>query len=382
MRHPVDSLPELEARWARIRAAAREIGADAVLVCGNEYSGFEGSVRYVTGFRIVHRYAYGLIPTDESEPVVAVHPREARWVGDIREYQVECELADRPGEWIGEQARARGWKKLAVYGLDYIMCVRDYTALAASGVELIGFDYEFDLARMVKSPAEIASVRESVALNAAGVWAVVGAYEPGVTTEADLMAEAERCFVAGGAGRWTMDMVLRGTDGDARPEFTFPRTDRPIEPDEMLLYSLEIAAPGGHWVEVSRPLCAAGPSKQTGEMLEAYEEYFAAARRLMRPGSTAHDVNAAVSEPFRRRGFGLGHVTGHSIGMTMIEFPKIGEGFEVELQENMVISMHPHALSPDQDACLYMQDTWLVTADGGEPIDALPLRVFDGSERP
>ena len=58
------------------------------------------------------------------------------------------------------------------------------------------------------------------------------------------------------------------------PEFTFPRTDRPIEASEMLLYSLEIAAPGGHWVEVSRPLCATGPSKQTAEMLEAYGEYF------------------------------------------------------------------------------------------------------------
>ena len=98
-----------------------------MLVCGNEYTGFEGPVRYVTGFRIVHRYAYGLIPTDESEPVVAVHPREARWVGDIREYQVEVR-AGRPARRVDRRAaRARGWKTLAVYGLDYIMCVRDYT---------------------------------------------------------------------------------------------------------------------------------------------------------------------------------------------------------------------------------------------------------------
>ena len=29
--------------------------------------------------------------------------------------------------------------------------------------------------------------------------------------------------------------------------------------------------------------------------------------------------------------------------------------------------MHPHAISQDGQACLYMQDTWLVTADGGVP---------------
>ena len=67
--------------------------------------------------------------------------------------------------------------------------------------------------------------------------------------------------------------------------------------------------------------------------------------------------------------------------MTMIEFPKIGEGDETELRAGMVFSMHPHAISPDGQACLYMQDTWLVTADGGVPLAGdLPMRIFDGTE--
>ena len=48
----------------------------------------------------------------------------------------------------------------------------------------------------------------------------------------------------------------------------------------------------------------------------------------------------------------------------MIEFPKVGEGSDVELQENMVFSMHPHAIAANGEDCLYMQDTWLVTAAG------------------
>jgi Xaa-Pro aminopeptidase len=100
----------------------------------------------------------------------------------------------------------------------------------------------------------------------------------------------------------------------------------------------------------------------------------------MRPGSTAHDVHRAVSRGFVERGFALGHVTGHSIGMTMIEHPRIGEGNETELRENMVVSMHPHAITPDERTCLYMQDTWLVTKEGGLPLSDLPLRIFEGSE--
>jgi Xaa-Pro aminopeptidase len=66
--------------------------------------------------------------------------------------------------------------------------------------------------------------------------------------------------------------------------------------------------------------------------------------------------------------------------MTMIEFPKIGEHDETVLEAGMVLSMHPHAISQDGAACLYMQDTWLVTEDGGVPLAGLPMRIFDGSE--
>jgi hypothetical protein len=45
-----------------------------------------------------------------------------------------------------------------------------------------------------------------------------------------------------------------------------------------------------------------------------------------------------------------------------------------------VLSMHPHAISQDGKACLYMQDTWLVTDDGGVALTDLPLKIFDGSE--
>ena len=368
---------EFAARHDWVRTAAQEAGLDAVLVAGSEYTGFEGAVRYVSGFRILHRYAYVVLPV-EGEPTI-VFPGEARWVGDHGEALVEQVFAPHPGEWIREQAAARGWRRLGVYGLDYALAVRDYRALEQGPAELVAFDREFDLARAVKSEAELESVRESMRINEEGFWIVLGAHEVG-KTEADVMGEAERYFTAAGTSRLTMDMVLTGPGGAARPEFRFPDHGRPLERDDMLLYGLEIAGPGGHWVEFSRPICAGTPSAETRSAMEAYGEYFEAARGTLRAGSTAHDVHRAVSAPFTERGFTLGHVTGHSIGMTMIEFPRIGEGIDVELRANMVVSMHPHAITADERTCLYMQDTWLVTAEGGVPFSDVPLRIFDGSE--
>jgi Xaa-Pro aminopeptidase len=115
-------------------------------------------------------------------------------------------------------------------------------------------------------------------------------------------------------------------------------------------------------------------------MAEAYEEYASVAPAALTAGRTAHEAHRAVSAPFSERGYTLGHVTGHSIGMTMIEFPKVGEGVETVLEENMVLSVHPHVISEDGRSCLYMQETWLVTEGGGVPLSGVPMRIFDASE--
>jgi Xaa-Pro dipeptidase len=351
---------ELERRYARVREALARDGLDAALVCGTEYTGFEGSVTYLSGFQIVHRYAYVLLPL-EGDPSI-VFPSEARYVGEHGTSQIEDQVfADRPGEWLADRLRG---KRVGVYGLDYVMTGRDFAAMQ-DVVELVPWDVEFDHARAVKSDAELESVRDSVRINTEGFSAFRKAYEPG-RNAAEVLAPAERLFVEQGCGRLTMNMVLVG------PEFAIARKD--IVLGEFCIPSLEIAGPGGHWVEVSRALGT--PSGEVSRMLEGYEEYFETAKTALRPGATAHDVHRAVSQGFVDRGYHLGHVTGHSIGMTMIEFPKIGEGVETELEAGMVFSMHPHAISEDGKECLYMQDTWLVTESGGEPLAGLEMRLY------
>jgi Xaa-Pro dipeptidase len=369
---------EIERRHTAIRAAAEEAGLDAVLVCGSEYTGFEGAVAYVSGFRILHRYAYVLFPA-EGEPV-CVYPQEARWVGDHSEtFVAERAFAPVPGAWLADRFRETAIRRVGVYGLDYAMPVRDYQALAGCPAELVRFDAEFDLARAVKSDEELRSVRHSMEINKAGVFAVFEAYEAGMT-EAELMGVAEEAFAARGTARLTMDMVLTGPNGAVTPEMTFPSSTRGVEDTDLLIYGLEVAGPGGHWVEFSRPLAPSGVSDETKRMMDAYREHYEIVARVMKEGSTAEEVHRKGSAPFLERGYKLGHVTGHSIGMTMIELPRIGEGSEVTLRENMVFSMHPHAISEDERACLYFQETWRVGASEGEALSGVSCRFFDGSE--
>ena len=77
------------------------------------------------------------------------------------------------------------------------MTVRD--SARSPTAELVPWDVEFDLARAVKSDAELESVRESVRINTDGFGVFREHYEPGPSA-AEVLAPAEQLFVERAAG--------------------------------------------------------------------------------------------------------------------------------------------------------------------------------------
>src|ERR1044072_9620654 len=102
-----------------MRGALERGESDAALVCGSEYTGFEGAVTYLSGFQIVHRYAYVLLPR-EGDPAI-VFPREATYVGEHGTTWIDEEVfVDTTGEWLADRVRG---KRVGVFGMDYVMPV-------------------------------------------------------------------------------------------------------------------------------------------------------------------------------------------------------------------------------------------------------------------
>jgi len=370
---------EIERRFSMLRARMAEERLDAILVCGNQYAGFEGAVRYLSGFEIVHRYVYVLLPLD-GEPVL-VFPSEARWIGDKKKPWVRNHVwADVPGQWLREYGESKLWKRVGVQGMSYVMPVRDYCMLEGASFVLVPFDAPFDHARAVKSEWELEAIRRGLDIIFEGFWELVRAYEPG-KTEAEIMAPAVERFFARGAGPRMMNIILSGERGEAEASFKVPG-DRRVAADDLLLYSLEIGGLEGYWVEFSRPLIRGGLSARTAEMAALYPEALEAARLKMKDGEPIASVHRAAAEVFLRGGFGLGHLSGHSIGLTMIERPAIGSKDRSVLRENMVLSFHPQVVDQDGKVCLYTQDMYRVGRTEGECLTPIPWKLYRGDERP
>ena len=368
---------ELKRRFKNIRDAMLLESVDALIVCGNQYAGFEGAVFYVSGFEIVHRYVYVLIPL-EGEPTL-VFPREARWIGDKAKTWVKDQVwPDVPGHWLAERAAEKKWKRVAVYGMNFVMAVRDYRELAQASFDLVPFDTTFDMVRAVKSEEELVEVRDAMDTILDGFWALVAAYEPG-KTEAEIMAPAVERFFARGAGPRMMNILLSGAHGEAEAAFKVPG-NRVVAANDLLLYSLEVTGAGCYWVEFSRPLIRGKISARTQAMADAYPEALEAARKLMRAGELASHVHRTIAEKFAKHGFALGHLSGHSIGTTMLEYPAIGAKSDVVLQENMIFSLHPQVVDQDGKVCLYTQDTYRIGKTEGECLADVPWKFFTGEE--
>jgi Xaa-Pro dipeptidase len=368
---------EINRRFTNVRASMQKEALDALIVCGNQYAGFEGAVFYMSGFEIVHRYVYVVIPL-EGEPTL-VFPREARWIGDKAKPWVKEQVwPDVPGQWIRQRAEEKNWKRVGVYGLNFVMAVRDYRELAQSSLELVPFDFQFDMARAVKSDEELAEVRDAMDIIIEGFWALVDNYEPG-KTEAEIMAPAVERFFARGAGPRMMNIVLSGSDGGAEAHFKVPGLRR-VGKDDLMLYSLEITGAGGYWVEFSRPLLRGKLNPTTQRMADAYPHALDEARKLMRSGELASNVHRVIADTFAQHGFKLGHLSGHSIGTTMIEHPAIGAKSEIPLEENMIFSLHPQVVDQDGRVCLYTQDTYRIGKREGECLADVPWQFFSGQE--
>ena len=86
--------PELRRRHENVRAAMAEHELDALVVSGSEYTGFEGAVTYLSGFQIVHRYAYVVVPRTTTRSSSS-RPRRATSASTARPSSSRCSTSDR-----------------------------------------------------------------------------------------------------------------------------------------------------------------------------------------------------------------------------------------------------------------------------------------------
>ena len=267
------SAAEVERRYAqRARGDGRARRSTRCSSAAASTRGFEGAVRYLSGFRDRPPLRLRAAARASGDPLT-IFPSEARYVGEHADgWIARAGVRRAPRRLARATTCAARRRRLGVYGLDYVMTVRDYRALARRRSSSSTSTSPSTSRARSRAPRSSSSVRESMAINEAGLLGRARRRTSPAARRRELMAVgrgALRRAWAPGARRWTWSLVGPRRRRDAGvPD---PRPARADRADDLLLYSLEVAGPGR---PLGRVLARADARRRRAptpqRMLEAY----------------------------------------------------------------------------------------------------------------
>ncbi len=233
----------------------------------------------------------------------------------------------------------------------------------ANGIRLRPLEGIVEEIRMVKSAAEIATIRASVRLNSAALEQALEHFAPSMT-EVDFAAEIEYRMRRLGADGTAFQTIVASGKRSALPH-AHP-TDHPIQTDQLLLVDMG-ANVAGYSSDMTRTHAVGKLGAKVRRMYRAVLESQLAAIDAVKPGILCASVDRAARQVLR--GYGLDklfiHSTGHGLGLEIHERPRIGRKERTILEPGMVITVEPGVYEEGLGG-IRIEDTVVVTAQGCE----------------
>ena len=242
-------------------------------------------------------------------------------------------------------------------------------ALPASAA-LIALDGLLIPLRMVKTAEELVKLRANFALTDAGLAAARAAVRPG-STELDVWAALEHAILKAAGQR-----VPIGNDCTVgrRAHHGGGPLDVTILPGDSFVVDLSTRL-AGYWSDSCATYYAGEPSARQVAMHHTVSEALDLAISLVRPGATASAIDREVRAFMAAAGYPVySHHTGHGVGVTGHEEPRIVPYNDLTLAAGMVIMVEPGIYLPDETA-IRLEDALLVTERGAEVLTTHDKRM-------
>lgn len=373
---------EFAAREAATLAAMASDGLDALLIFRQE------SMYWLTGydtFGYVHFQA--LVLTADGRLVLLTRSADrlqARFTSRIEDVRIWVDAEDAAPEAdlrailteLGLAGRRIGveWE---AYGLTAAKGRR--VADALEGVATLA-DASLLVTRLraVKSPAEIACVREAARLADAALEAATEATGAGAF-EGDILAALQGAIWRGGGDDPANEQIIGSGPGALMCRYFSGR--RNLAADDLL--TLEFAAAWRHYhAALMRTIVVGRPDPRLAGMHAACHEALLAAEAALRPGEPAAAVFEAHARALAAHGYGGKKLNacGYSLGTTFapnwMDWPMFYAGQGYVVRPGNVFFIHIILFDEETGLAMTLARTSLVTETGAESLSAAPLDLI------
>ena len=217
--------------------------------------------------------------------------------------------------------------------------------------------------RMVKTEEELAKLRLNFALSDLGHRIAREVTRPGIR-EIDVWVR-----IHSGISREAGERVPLGNDcvvgyREGNNIGGWPK-DYDLKEDTALIVDLSTCH-HGYWSDSCGTYYATEPTSKQLAMHRVVQDALDYAVSLVRPGAVAKDIDRKVRQFIERAGYPVyPHHTGHGVGVSVHEEPRIVPYSDVVLQPGMVIMLEPGIYFPGETG-VRLEHGLLITHDGAE----------------
>ena len=356
---PAIAAAEFAARLAKARRLMAERGVYALLINAGASLRYFAGVSWGASERLV---AMLILP--EGAPLV-VAPRF-----ELGSLEAELAIAAEIACWEEHEnphallAARLGRARVAVDpALPYQMALR----LQQAGPDLVLNDGGplIDACRSIKSPAELAIMRQAKQMTLEVHRRTARILRPGITAgEVTRFIEAAHRALGAAGNSFCIVEFGRGT--------SFPHGlpgERRLEADDVVLIDTGCHVQG-YSSDITRTYVYGTPHDEHRRIWAIEREAQQAAFDAVRPGVPCEAIDAAARRVLERAGLGpdyrlpgLPHRTGHGIGLSIHEGPYLVRGDATPLAPGMCFSNEPMIVLPDRFG-IRLEDHFHVTETG------------------
>lgn len=354
------TLKERDRRIELIRRKMRERELAALVVSGS--TSRKGHFQYLTNYNIPIDYCHMLLPLSGDPTLFVFTPNQARiapkrsWVPDAR-YSPDygASIAGRLSE-IGAADKAVG-----VVGME-VMSAKTYLTILEllPSVNLVDVGEIVAEARTVKSDEEIALSRESARLAdgacvAGRNAAREGAHDYEVFAEMDYFLKRRGVIEA-----FNLATV------DTLPAFPYLPVGNVLKSGEAVLMEITPRYQG-YYAQITAGAVVGAPSAERDKMVKVARKALEKGIEVLRPGTKASDVDAAMRAVVEGAGYTMPQRAGHGVGLEVDERPALIPSNQTPLLPGMTVVVHPSVVIPEKGG-VFMGGTFLLTPDGHEKL--------------
>lgn len=378
------SKAEMQRRWNLASEAMKAEGIDCLIMQANEPI-MGGYVKWFCEVQTIHMCT-ALFDSDCNVSFIGHGPQGSPALGPIYGIELANNIAvptfhnaAYADTFVSKEAstiiKKNGYKKIGFVAENLISAAL-YKNLVSTfpEIEFVNATEMIDNLVAVKSPEQLEALGRAVELHDAVASAMVSLLRPG-RMEREVTADLYKICSNLGADEFLNNIMIASVPL-AGPMFQMHYQNKIIEQGDAITLLLEVNTLESYYGEFTRVWTMGEPDPELVELMAQAVECQDYIASLAKPGVKGRELFNALNEWLGERGFPPEkRLFGHGQGYNLVERPYFDAFENMELKENMFISIHP-TLSTKSGVAIYPCDNFVVTADGAKILNKFERKII------